>query len=498
MWPEVPLAERYDAVVIGSGPNGLCAAISLALAGLSVAVFERGERPGGGARTEELTLPGYRHDLCSAIHPMAISSPFLRSLPLTALGLRWIQPEVPLAHPLEDGPAVLLRRSVDETAAGLGEDGDAWRRLVQPFARRWAALVADALGPLGVPRSPILMARFGLRAMRSAAGLARARFGGARARALLGGLAAHSVLPLTRAPSAAIGLMLGVAGHAVGGPLPEGGAQSLSDALAAHLRALGGVIVTGRHVSSLAQLPTVGPVLFDTGPRAMAAIAGDALPAGYRRRLARYRYGPGVFKIDYALSEPIPWRDEAVARAGTVHLGGALEALIAGEAAPWAGRHPEHPYVLLAQQSHFDATRAPEGRHTGWAYCHVPPGSTRDMTAAIEAQIERCAPGFGDVVLARRSIDCAAFEARNPNYIGGDINGGAPDLGQLFTRPVARLVPYSTPNPRLYLCSASTPPGGGVHGMCGHHAARAALRRLGIRPRPRALETAARGGASQT
>jgi len=443
-----------------------------------VRVIEAAPEPGGGARTAALTLPGLLHDVCSAIHPMAVSSPFLASLPLAAHGLEWVQPGAPVAHPLDDGPPVLLERDPAQTAAGLdGVDAAAWVALVAPFVERWPALARDALGPLGVPRSPLLLARFGLRGFRSACGLARGWFRGERARALLAGLAGHSVLPLERSPSAAIGLMLGVAGHARGWPMPAGGAGQLTAALASHLRSLGGEIETGRRVDDLRALPADAVVLFDTAPRQMARICGDALPAGYRRRLERYRHGPGVFKVDWALDGPIPWRDPACRRAGTIHLGGTLERIAAAERAVWAGEHPEDPYVLVAQQSLFDPRRAREGRHTGWGYCHVPPGSTVDLTDVVERQIERAAPGFRDRVLARHVMNTADFQAYNANYIGGDINGGVPDLRQLFTRPVARVDPYATPNPRLFLCSAATPPGGGVHGMCGAFAARSALRR---------------------
>ncbi|MCZ6465072.1 MAG: NAD(P)/FAD-dependent oxidoreductase [Proteobacteria bacterium] len=464
---------------MGTGPNGLAAAVALAQAGRSVVVFEAAATVGGGARTAELTLPGFRHDICSAIHPMAIASPFLRSLPLEEHGLDWVHPDAPLAHPLDDGSAVLLLRSVEETAKTLGEDAARYPRWIGGFVEHWVDLAADAMGPLRVPRHPIRLARlarFGLRGLRSAAGLARSTFRGEAARALLAGLAAHSVLPLERIPSAAIGLMLGIAGHATGWPMPRGGSQAISDALASLLRSLGGEIVTGVRISSLRELPSSGPLLFDVPPVELARIAGDALPAGYRRRLGRFRHGPGVFKIDWALDGPIPWRAAECARAGTVHLGGTLDEIAAGERAVWQGRHSETPYVLVAQQSLFDPTRAPEGRHTGWAYCHVPSGSTRDRTDVIESQMERYAPGFRDRVLGRHVMNTADLARYNSNYIGGDINGGVSDLGQLFFRPTLRLVPYRTPNPRIFLCSASTPPGGGVHGLGGYYAARAALR----------------------
>jgi phytoene dehydrogenase-like protein len=430
---------------------------------------------GGGARTAELTLPGFRHDVCSAIHPMAAASPFFRSLPLDEHGLEWIHPDAPLAHPLDDGPPAMLERSVEATGTTLGADAHRYERWIAPFVRHWPALAADALGPLSLPHHPILLARFGLRAVRSASGLARAAFRGARARALFAGLAAHSILPLEQAPSAAIGLMLQLAAHAGGWPLPRGGSQSLSDALASLLRSLGGEIRTGARVDSLDEVETSGPVLFDVAPRELLRIARDRLPAGYCRRLERFRHGPAAFKLDWALDGPIPWRDEACARAGTVHVGGAIEEIEASERACWRGRHSDRPFVLVAQQSLFDPSRAPDGKHTGWAYCHVPSGSCEDRSEAIEAQVERFAPGFRDRILARHRMTSADYEQYNANFVGGDISGGVADLRQLFFRPAPRPVPYRTPHPRIFLCSASTPPGGGVHGMGGYHAARAAL-----------------------
>ncbi len=465
---------RYDAAVVGSGPNGLAAAIELAKTGRSVVVYEAAPRVGGGTRTKELTLPGFRHDICSAIHPMAVGAGYFDTLDLGGLGLEWVHSPACCAHPLPDRPAAMLYRDLAATGATLGGDGGRWARLFGPLARDWAALARDAMGPPGLPRSPVLMARFGLAAMQPVSTLARSRFREAPARALLGGMAAHSILPLERPTSAAIGLMLAAAGHAVGWPLPRGGSQAIANALAGRLRALGGDIETGVRIDLLDQIETDGPVFFDTTPRAMAAIAGDALPPSFRERLLRFRHGVGVFKVDWALSGPIPWADPTVARAATVHLGGPLEALEASERAPWLGEHPDQPYVLLAQQSLFDDTRAPEGKHTGWAYCHVPAGSVRDMTAIIEAMVEASAPGFRDLILARHTMSSADFEAYNANYIGGDIAGGAADWDQLLTRPVASLRPWQTPNPRLFLCSASTPPGGGVHGLCGVNAVRTA------------------------
>jgi phytoene dehydrogenase-like protein len=466
-----------DAVVIGAGPNGLAAAVYLARAGASVLVLEARDEIGGGTRTGALTLPGFVHDVCSAVHPMAILSPWLRQLPLDEHGLRWLQPPASVAHPLDDGPAVLLRRSLDETTHQLGDDARAYRRLVEPFLGDPHGLFADALAPLGIPRHPLLMLRFGVRALRSAVGLA-GRFDGTRARALLAGCAAHSILPLDKATTAAIALVFLLAGHVQDWPVPRGGSQAIAHALAGVLRAAGGRIETGVRVRSLADLPPARVYLFDTDPRQLAAIAEPVLPARYVRRLRRYRYGPGVFKLDWALDDAIPWRDPRCLEASTVHVGGTLEEIAAAEAAVWRGEHPERPFVLVCQQSQLDPTRAPPGKHTGYAYCHVPAGSTVDVGAQIERQIERFAPGFRERILARHVITPADLERDNPNYVGGAITGGVADIFQLFTRPVARLDPYRTPHPRLYLCSASTPPGGGVHGMCGYHAARSALRRM--------------------
>lgn len=477
---EKPSQSHFDAVVVGSGPNGLAAAVALAQAGHSVLVREAAGTVGGGTRSAGLTLPGFTHDVCSAVHPMAVASPFFQTLPLGEHGLEWVHPETPFAHPLDDGTAGALERSVDATADALGADERAYRRLMTPFVKGAAGLFSDLLGPFRIPRHPLTALRFGLKAIHSGKGLAEAYFRTPQAKGIIAGLAAHAVLPLEQSPSAAIALMLGIAGHAVGWPVPRGGSQRIADALAAHFRSLGGVIETGRTVTTLAELPPSRTVLFDLTPRQVFAIAGDQLPTRYRGQLSRYRYGPGVFKVDWALSGPIPWRAEACRRAGTIHVGGTLEEVAAAERAPWRGEHPERPFVLLAQPTLSDPTRAPAGKHTAWGYCHVPAGSTVDMTARIEAQIERFAPGFRDLILARHTMNTVAMEAHNANYIGGDITGGVTDWWQLFTRPVLRLNPYTTPNPRLFLCSSSTPPGGGVHGMCGYFAARAALRRLRV------------------
>ena len=473
------MAERDpEAVVIGSGPNGLAAAIALARAGVSVLVVEAHAEPGGGTRSAELTLPGFVHDVCSGVHPMGVLSPFLRELPLAAHGLVWRHPRASVAHPLDDGPAVLLRRALAETAAGLGRDGRAWARLVGPFLDDPHALLVDALAPLRIPRHPIRFLRFGLRAAWSANRLARLCFREERARALLAGCAAHAVLPLTQPLTAAMGVLFAITAHVTDWPVAEGGSRAIWRALVSYLESLGGRIETDRRVESLAELPDARVILFDTSPDQLARIAGDALPAGYRRRLGRYRYGPGAFKLDWALDGPIPWRDPACREASTVHVGGTLEEICASERDMYAGRHSEKPFLILCQQSEVDPTRAPAGQHTGYAYCHVPHGSSVDMTDAIERQVERFAPGFEDRILARHATRPADFERENPNYRGGAITGGVADALQLWNRPVTRLDPYATPNPRLFICSAATPPGGGVHGMCGWWAARSALRRL--------------------
>ncbi|HYN50864.1 MAG TPA: NAD(P)/FAD-dependent oxidoreductase [Thermoleophilaceae bacterium] len=468
------MSDAAEAVVVGAGPNGLAGAIALARAGRSVTLLEGEATTGGGCRSEELTLPGYVHDPCSTVHALALASPFLRRLPLAEHGLELVQPAAPLAHPLDDGSAVMLERSVELTARGLGADESAYRRLFAPLVRQADDLFAELLAPVRAPRHPLVLGRFGLSAVRSADALARSRFEGERARALITGCAAHSMLSLKAPVSAAFGLVLALSAHAVGWPVARGGSQRLADALGSHLRELGGRVEVGRRVHSLDGLAK--PLLLDVTPRGLLGIAGDRLPWLYRRGLERYRYGPGIFKLDWALDGPIPWTAPEASRAGTVHLGGTFEEVVAGEEAVARGDHPERPFVLLVQATVADPSRAPEGKHTGWAYCHVPNGSTRDMTVAIEAQVERFAPGFGDCILARCAMDSAEVERRNPNYVGGDINGGLQSLSQLFTRPVARPVPYSTPLDGVYLCSSSTPPGGGVHGMGGYWAAQAALK----------------------
>jgi len=473
----MPKFPSYDAVVVGAGPNGLAAAVVLAQAGRSVLIIEANERIGGGARTTELTLPGYRHDVCSAIHPMAAASPLFQTLPLSDFGLEWIAPPAPLAHPLNDGTAAMLEASLDATATAFGGDAAVYRKLFAPLIRDHAHLLPGLLGPLRVPEHPLLLARFGMWALRSASSVADALFKTRHARALFAGCAAHSFLPFDRATSAAIGLVLMLVAHVRNWPFPRGGAEAIIRALGAYLEHLGGEVETGRAIHSIDELPRARAMLFDLTPSQLIQICGDRLPSGYRRRLAHYRYGPGIFKLDWALDGPIPWRAESCARAGTVHLGGSFEEIAAAESAIWRGIHPEKPYVLVAQHSLFDDARAPSGKHTGWAYCHVPHASTQDMTAAIEAQVERFAPGFRDRILARHQMSTRELQSYNHNYVGGDITGGVTDLGQLFSRPVARLVPYATPAKGIYICSSSTPPGAGVHGMCGYFAARAALRR---------------------
>jgi phytoene dehydrogenase-like protein len=465
-------------VVVGAGPNGLAAAIVLARAGAAVAVLEAADSIGGGTRTAELTLPGFVHDVCSGAHPMGILSPFFRELPLAEHGLDWVRPGASVAHPLDGKPAAMLWRSLERTAASLGRDGARYRRLVAPFLRDPHGLLRDLLGPLQMPSHPLAFARFGALAALPATWLAKGLFRDEAARALFAGCAAHSILPLSQPMTSALGLIFALTGHVEDWPVARGGSIAITRALAGHLTSLGGTIETGRRIRSAADLPPARLYLFDTDPRQLADVAGPALPAGYVRRLRRYRYGPAVFKVDYALGGPIPWSDPRCLEASTVHVGGGIDEIAASERAMWRGDHAERPFLIVVQQSQFDPSRAPPGKHTGYAYCHVPHGSSVDMTERIEAQIERFAPGFRDRVLARHRLGPAELERGNPNYVGGAITGGAADVTQLFTRPVARLDPYSTPNPRVWICSASTPPGGGVHGMCGYHAASRALRRL--------------------
>ncbi|MBK8411711.1 MAG: NAD(P)/FAD-dependent oxidoreductase [Sandaracinaceae bacterium] len=469
--------KSYDAVVIGSGPNGLAAAIRMAERGARVLVLEGMPTLGGGMRTAELTLPGFHHDVCAAAHPMGVLSPYLRTLPLERHGLVWDAGEASVAHPFADGPAVLLRRSLDATMEELGGDAATYSKLVRPFLKDPEGFLGDALAPLRLPKHPLTMLRFGLLGLRSAVGLGR-RFEGERAKALLAGCAAHSVLPLEKPLTGALGLVFLITAHVANWPVVRGGSQMLANALVAHLRSLGGELETGHWVRGPADLPPAKVYLFDTSPDQLASIAEDVLPGGYRKRLGKYRFGPGVFKLDWALDGPVPWKDPRCLEASTVHVGGTLGEIAAAEAAVWRGEHPERPFVLMVQQADMDASRAPEGKRTGYGYCHVPAGSDQDLTQVVERQVERFAPGFRDRILARHVTRTPDLEAHNPNYVGGAVTGGVADMFQLFTRPVARLNPYSTPNPRVFLCSASTPPGGGVHGMCGFFAAESALRRI--------------------
>jgi phytoene dehydrogenase-like protein len=470
----VSLPQRqFDAIVIGSGPNGLAAAITIAQAGRSVLVIEGRETIGGGTRSDELTLPGFLHDVCSAVYPMALGSPFFRTLPLHEHGLDWIQPSAPVAHPFDDGTAVAVERSVDATAANLGADDSAYTNLMAPLVRDWPEIEPTVLGPLAFPRHPIAAARFGLPALRSASSLARSAFRTAKARAVFAGIAAHSILPLEKMPSAAFGLVLGITAHAVGWPIARGGSQKIAEALGSYLRSLGGEIVTGTLIESLDQLPKARIVLCDVTPRQLLPIAGSRFPSGFRRSLERYRYGPGSCKVDWALDGPIPWTAEGCNRSATVHLGGTIEEIEASERAPWQGEHAEKPFILLVQPTLFDPTRAPAGKHIAWAYCHVPNGSTLDRSEQIENQVERFAPGFRKRILKRSVIPAASLALHNPNLVGGDVAGGAADMDQLIFRPTWRR--YRTSAKNIYICSSSSPPGGGVHGMCGHLAARAAL-----------------------
>jgi phytoene dehydrogenase-like protein len=470
--------SRYDVVIVGSGPNGLAAGIAFARAGLATLIVEAHDTPGGGARTAALTRPGFLHDVCSTVHPLGVASPWFRELALEDCGLSWIQSPAALAHVLPDGRAITLERSVEATAEQLGRDGRAYRDRMAPFVDNFDALLEMILRPLRFPREPLAFARFGIAALRSMRGLSRAWFRDEAAPALLSGIAAHAMVPLEEAATASFGLVLAMAGHAAGWPIAHAGSAAITRALLARFREHGGELVLGERVGRLAQLPTARAYVLDVTPRQLLEIAGDRLPAGYRARLARFRYGPGVYKIDWALRGPVPWRDPRCARAATVHLSGSATDIAAGERAVHARALPARPFVLFVQASLFDPSRAPPGQHTAWAYCHVPSSSAIDASAAIEGHIEAFAPGFRDLVIARHTANALDIASYNPNYVGGDINGGLSDLSQLFFRPVARIDPYATPAPDVFLCSSSTPPGGGVHGMCGYWAARSVLRRL--------------------
>jgi phytoene dehydrogenase-like protein len=474
--------KDFDAIVVGAGQNGLAAAITVARAGLSVLVLEANDFIGGGTHSREATLPGFVHDICSAIHPLTLGSPFFRENPLEKYGLEFVNPPASLAHALDERTAVLLKQSIEETADNFDrEDAASYRNLMRPLVADWDALAPEILAPIHIPRKPFLLAGFGLKSFRSARGFADKYFKGARARALHAGCAAHAMIPLEDLPTAAAGLVLQILAHRVGWVFPRGGAQKITDAMTAQLRALGGEIRTNHRVENLDELPASAKAVFlNLTPRQILKIAGRRLPENYKRRLEKYKYGAGAFKIDWALSEPIPWRAQECFEAGTVHLGGTFEDVAETERIVHAGGHPEKPFVLVAQNSLFDPTRAPAGKQVGWAYCHVPNNSDFSMTERIEDQIERYAPGFRDCILARSVIAPSDLERHNANMIGGDINGGAAVLSQFFTRPVASLNPYRTPLGNVYICSSSTPPGGGVHGMCGYHAARTALADLKI------------------
>ena len=464
-----------DAIVIGAGPNGLAAAIELARSGRSVRIYEANATVGGGTRSAELTLSGFTHDVCSAVHPLAAGSQFFSTLPLEQYGLQFIHSPTVLAHPFDDGTAAILDRSIEHTSDHLGRDGPAYRSLMTPLVERWEELSDDILGPPRFPRHPFLAARFGMNAMRSAKSFAESRFRDDKTRALFAGMAAHSFLALDRLATTAFGLVLALLAHKNGWPITKGGSQSIANALAAHFKDLGGEILTSHRVESLSELPAAKAVLCDLTPRQILQVAGDSLPSGFRRRLSRYRYGPAAFKLDWALSAPVPWRAVACASAATVHVGGSFAEILTSEKLVNSGQHAEKPFIILSQPTLFDPSRAPAAKHTLWAYCHVPNGSEFDMTERIENQIERFAPGFRDCILARSVMPPAKLEQHNANLIGGDINGGSQHVAQMFTRPTARL--YSTPARGLYICSSSTPPGGGVHGLCGFHAARLALRK---------------------
>ena len=466
---------KYDAVVIGSGPNGLAAAITLQKAGLKTLVLEGKETPGGGLRTLELTLPGFRHDICSSIHPMTLVSPFFREIPLDDLGVEWLHAPIAASHSIDRERIVEFHHSLEKTSQGLGSDSGSYQRLMTPIVRDLELLANDFLGPLKLPGNFMATSSFGIKALQSAEGLTQRRFYEEEARALFAGMAAHAAVPLNYLASSAVALILMAAGHRYGWPFPKGGAQRIADALISHYRKLGGEVKTGFQIDSLQDLPNAGKYLFDVAPRNLLTIAGNRLPKGYRRQLNRYEHGAGAFKVDWALDKPIPFLNRSLAESGTVHIGGSFTEMAAGELAIDRGKLPKRPFILLAQHSRFDPERAPSGKHTAWAYCHVPHGSKADMTDTIEAEIEKIAPGFRDSVLGKHTISADQFSSFNPNIIGGDINNGKQKFSQLFTRPSWRLSPYTTPDNDIFICSSATPPGGGVHGMCGFHAAKKVL-----------------------
>ncbi|WP_179346596.1 phytoene desaturase family protein [Winogradskyella ursingii] len=472
------MSKTYDAVVIGSGPNGLAAAIALAQNQLNVKILEASSQIGGGTQTHELTLPGFKHDFCSGVHPLGKLSPYLKTLPLENYGLEWLYPSVSVAHPLDDGPAVLLSRSLQETSESIGVDGKAWEQMFRPFVEQGEQLLDDVLKPLSFPKHPFLFAKFGLKAMHSAKYLMEKHFKEDRAKALFAGCAAHSIVPLDFKFTSSFGILLALSGHLTDWPVAKGGSTAITQSMAAYFKTLGGEIQTNTLVKSLSQLPEAKAYIFDTDPKQFIQIADDALPSSYKARLSRFKYGPGLFKIDWALDGAIPWKDQRCNNAATVHLGGTHKEIALSEYQAWNNIHSEKPYVLVNQQSEIDPTRAPMGKHTGYAYCHVPHGSTKDLTAVIENQMERFAPGFKDLILKRYITNSKGFEQYNPNNVGGSISGGANTMGQLFARPALRWDPYTTPNKKLFICSASTPPGGGVHGMCGYWAAQSVLKKI--------------------
>lgn len=480
-----PLSRTSDpeVVVVGTGPNGLAAAVFLLLEGINVEIYEAEAEPGGGLRSGALSEPGYIHDHCAAIHPMGILSPFFRTLPLVEHGLCWKSTSLSVAHPLDKGPAVLLGRDRLRLSETLGsDDAKRWERLFAPFVESGPALLCDLMGPLPLlPRRPLSLLRFGLMGLRGAEGFARAKFQGERARALFAGLAGHSLLPLTHVGTAAFGLIFGMTAGLCDWPCVEGGSAGLARALIRLIESLGGKVHLNRRISRLSELPSRSLLIFDLTPKTFLEVTQGHFSSGYVKRLNRYKYGPGTFKVDYTLDGPIPWTDSRVAEASTVHVGGTLAEIAKSEHAAFYGSAPENPYLIVCQQSSLDPGRAPAGKHTGYAYCHVPAHFSGDATDVISRQIERFAPGFRDLIRTSHSTSPAAFEAQNPNFVGGAVTGGSATWDQLFTRPLAQLDPYRTPDPRLFLCSASTPPGGGVHGMCGYYAARSALRRLGRR-----------------